>query len=533
MKRSVNTQTVIHAALVTLASLLLYTLTLAPTVLWGDDAELQRLAVLNQPGVSFRTYRLWIAVTHIFTELPFGDPAWRVNFATACYAALTIGLVFTILRVLNCSIVDSWAGSAALAISHTFWLHAVRTEVYSFFLLLMAAALLQLLAWNRNPARWWLLFTGLFVVGVSFHAHLLIVTLLPALMVLIAGTRPRSPAVVYVLALAAVTAGYLLLGPAGESTTVLSSVGSVIAGLLSLGARDLALWVGFLGYQFMLLAPLGIVGLFYHWKVERLLFWVLLLAFGGNVLFVLSFHVIDQYVFYLPSYLVFALWIGVGLQSARTHIPHRPKRLSTAVVVALLFAVVVYRLVPQALNQLRFSPVSVRTLPYRDNNLFFLYPPKNGYDGARQFGVAVMEILPLDAALLVDHLPQQTLLYLQAVESIRSDIIMTSTDVSSGQLNWLLEQSESRPVFLADDESYYDMVHIADWFDIIPFGLIYRLERKTQPLACSQTMLPCPVHAIIASGFAGAGETWVQYAAINCSLHRARSGCTLAQGKFR
>jgi hypothetical protein len=134
---------------------------------------------------------------------------------------------------------------------------------------------------------------------------------------------------------------------------------------------------------------------------------------------------------------------------------------------------------------LNINLLSVRTVPFRDNNLFFLYPPKNGYYGARDFGETVMKILPDNAAILADWLPQQTLLYFQEVELRRKDIIIGGTYVQEGQLAWLVRQSQTHSVFIADNDYHYDIEAIIKIFDIKPYGPIFLLEKKSKTNECT------------------------------------------------
>lgn len=472
-------KTIFYAILVTLFTLMLYLLTLAPTVLWGDDAELQRLAILRDSGSGVRSYWLWGSIAHLFTKLPFGDLAWRVNLSSAVFAALTIGVLFVIaFKIFRYPVGIAGATSIVLAISHTFWLHAVRAEVYTLFAFLLMGIIAFLLAWHKNPSRWPLLTVSLLLIGVTLWAHLLIITLIPAVLALVIGAKKTDAKRIYLIAFVSLVLGLLPYWIANQSGESRVNLASILSGFFEIGARDLALWLGFLGYQFLLFTPLGVLGLMNLWQTNRVLLIVLATAFLGNVIFALSFHVPDQYVFYLPSYLIFVLWIGMGLASVYKRFAAKHQRLLvTLFAIAVLSQIGIYRVTPIVLNQLDLNPLSVRTLPHRDNNLFFLYPPKNGYYGARLFGETVMDSLPNNAAVLADWLPLQTLTYFQEVENMRRDVLLADTYVPQGQITWLLEQSQTRPVFMADDESYYDIQEIAQKFEIKPFGPIFILDR--------------------------------------------------------
>jgi hypothetical protein len=452
----------------------LYTATLAPTLLWGDDAELQRLAYTGGTPAGGRSYPLWLAVAHLFTYVPFGDLAWRANLVSAVFAAIAVAGLFVAARLLTGSIAAAALSALALALSHTFWLHAVRAEVYTLYLALFSAVIALLLHWRRRHAAPSLV-AAFLVAGLAPLAHPLAVTALPGLAYFVWWTtksnRRRLAAALTAYAGGAVTA--LLWSGA------LATGAAALPGVAGLGPRDLVLWIGFLAYQYLLALPLGVFGFVHLWRQDRVTGVFLSLLFAGNVCFALLFRVPDQFVFYLPSYLVFALWIAVGA-SAWWH-GRRRWLAPTATAVLLVTPILAYRTLPVALNTLGVNPLSVRDLPNRDANTFFLFPPKTGYRGAREFGQAVLRDLPPDAAVLADWLPLQTLRYLQDVEGLRRDVLLREIYVGrSEQAPWLLEQSRSRPVFLAATDRYYDLAEIESHFRIVPFGMIYHLEPRAR-----------------------------------------------------
>src|ERR1035437_7298331 len=83
------------------ASLLLYLVTLAPTVTFEDSGELiaaaYTLGVPHEPG-----YPLWTMIAHLFTWLPVGDVAYRVNLMSAVCSSLAAALIaWTTLLVID------------------------------------------------------------------------------------------------------------------------------------------------------------------------------------------------------------------------------------------------------------------------------------------------------------------------------------------------------------------------------------------------------------------------------------------------
>ena len=87
-RKNIFWQTVTFVSIITICTFLIYIITLAPTVLWGDDAELQRLAISNGSDSGFRNYWIWSLIAHEFTKLPIGDIAWKVNLFARCLLLL-------------------------------------------------------------------------------------------------------------------------------------------------------------------------------------------------------------------------------------------------------------------------------------------------------------------------------------------------------------------------------------------------------------------------------------------------------------
>ena len=72
-----------------IASFVLYIRTLAPSLLFGDSAEFQTIAYTL--GMGHPTgYPIYILLAKLFTIIPVGDVAYRVNLFSAFCAALTV-----------------------------------------------------------------------------------------------------------------------------------------------------------------------------------------------------------------------------------------------------------------------------------------------------------------------------------------------------------------------------------------------------------------------------------------------------------
>ncbi|MGH3148422.1 MAG: glycosyltransferase family 117 protein [Rubrobacter sp.] len=162
----------------------LYGGTIAPTILpYGtpdtlDSPMLQaEVAVL---GIGHPTgYPTYMMLTHLFTYLPFGDPAYRATLASAVYGVAAVLVVYLAGQRLCGRAVAAAAGALAFGLSDAFWDQAVIPEVYTLEAFLVALVILLLLVW-RDTRRDRYLLLAAFLIGLSLTHHLTSVLLVPA-----------------------------------------------------------------------------------------------------------------------------------------------------------------------------------------------------------------------------------------------------------------------------------------------------------------------------------------------------------------
>ncbi len=465
------------AVLTCALALALYLTTLSPTVLWGDDAELQRRAVLLEWNPGPRDHPLYILWAHLFTLLPVEDAAFRVNLCSAVGGAVGVALAYVLLRRLDASVLTAGLGAGALAVSHAYWMHSVRAEVYTTFLCLFAGFLLAGVRWleESRPAA---LGLAAFLLGLGAAVHPLALTALPALAVLWLHAPGRRPAVMGAAGLLAGLGATLALhrlggAGAGWGAHLTATLAGMMGAVPGLPVRAL-LAAGFALYQFPLSLPAAWLG----WRAlrweRRPAAWFLALAWVGDVIFALLFPAPDGYVFFLPAYFITALCIGSGMERLLRRWKH-PVRLAAG---ALLAPVLLYLLLPLSLNALGWNPLGLRQLPYRDGNWFHLWPAKTAYWGPRQYGEEVLASLPADAVVLADHTLRQNLLYFQQVEGRRPDVLVV--EIYSGQdrqVPFIAGILGRRPVFLAALDRYLD-AEVTQLYCVRPAGLLYQVTPR-------------------------------------------------------
>ena len=159
-------------------SFAVYLRTLCPTVYVGDSGELTAaaytLGIAHPPG-----YPLFCLLGKLFTFLPFGNVAYRVNLLSACFASLTVGLVFLILlRLLQKNeglsrgerVFAAFTGALSFGFLRDFWFEALSAEVYTLNTFFFALLLYLLLRWQEERKEE-IFFLSLFLFGVGLGNH--------------------------------------------------------------------------------------------------------------------------------------------------------------------------------------------------------------------------------------------------------------------------------------------------------------------------------------------------------------------------
>ena len=137
-------------------------------------------------GVGHPTgYPTYTMLTHLFTYLPVGDVAYRVNLASAAYGVAAVAAIYAAGLLLSRRVVAAAAGALAFGFSEAFWSQAVIAEVYTLNALFVALVLLSLLLWRERREDRILLAAG-FLAGLSLTHHLSSGLLVPAGLVFVA-----------------------------------------------------------------------------------------------------------------------------------------------------------------------------------------------------------------------------------------------------------------------------------------------------------------------------------------------------------
>ncbi|CAN5713852.1 hypothetical protein BH24ACT21_BH24ACT21_06720 [soil metagenome] len=327
---------------VALGAFVLYLVTLAPTVLSRvaedglyDAGLFQIRAYLL--SISHPTgYPSYLLLAKLFTYLPVGDVAYRVNLASAVFGAAAVFFVFVVARQITGRILPSAAAATLLAVSQTFWEQSVIAEVYTLHALFVALAISILLLWRKTRQDRHLLLWA-FVVGLAMTNHmtsglLLLVGLLFVRLTergKLSDRRLRLKAAglfalgltpyLYLPIRALVDPPFAAYDP-DTPLKFLAFVSGVPFGqhMLAFGPGELAgrleMYRVYLSQQFhwffVVIAVVGLMSLFHR---DRPVFTLLGLLYAGWLLYALEYNIDDIWVYFVPTYLTICVLVAPGV----------------------------------------------------------------------------------------------------------------------------------------------------------------------------------------------------------------------------
>ena len=263
---STNGVNKIVAGLVFLFSLIIYFLTVAPTVSFWDCGEFiacsYKLAVPHPPGAP-----LYLLVGRIFTFIPsflIENIALRVNIISSISSAFTVLFLYLVTVYLirefmksdqgflrYVPFIGAAIGSLTFAFTHSFWWNAVEAEVYAPSMLFTGLVVWLIFRWSERSdqignEKYILLIA--YLMGLAIGVHLLNVLTIPMVLMVIYYKRfeinPTS---------------FAILGLVGIALTLL-----VYPGVVKLIPK-IAEWVGFLG----LITVIILIFLIFVWAARN------------------------------------------------------------------------------------------------------------------------------------------------------------------------------------------------------------------------------------------------------------------------
>jgi hypothetical protein len=309
-----------------------YFVTLGRSVGQADTFEFQVTAPVL--GVAHPTgYPLYVLIGKLFSLIPLGSMAMRVNLTSALAAALSAGLVTLILgRGLGAAGLVAALGGLAFAFSPALWSQAVVAEVYALNAAFVAALLWVGLGLLRGENHLRTLALGGLLLGLSLTHHLTTVLLLPALALAVILARPHVGWRGWALAGGLLLAGLLVYAyiplrwPALHNGRAMSAAEFIawVTGRRYGGALQLRAWLSdperwrivarlILDQYGWPGAALGLAGLIAlaarNWRAAA----VTAVAYAGYAFYGLNYIVPDIGVFLIPMHLIQAIWMAYAV----------------------------------------------------------------------------------------------------------------------------------------------------------------------------------------------------------------------------
>jgi len=444
---------------VLLIAAVLYVATCAPGALWQDSGMYQYRILHNDIegnlglALSHPLYHIiGIGVKYI----RLGEFAYRINLISAVAAAFTIANLFLLLRIWLGRILPAVIAAATLALSHTFWRHAVIAETYTLYTALLLTELLMLLQYFKTRRMVFLYLLGL-LNGLAVANHMFAVIALVCYLVfcIVLLTRKQIKLrhfriIVLLWIIGAAPYGYLIGKNIIQSGSFTATMASALFGKnwqgnvlnVSLSAGLIKENLIFFAYNFptpnVIFFFAGLYGLT---KVPRGHGFAKVLAALLILFFVFAFRytVPDRYAFFIPFYCLVSVMIGLGVNLLIAQ--YNSKILCLVILILSLLPIPTYIVAPAVAQKQKFNLTTRADVPRRNDYVWFLQPWKAGYSGAEKFADEVFEKLGPDAVVYADNTMVYPLLYMQEVKGKRADVKIISEYASSEGLPLLSEKS--------------------------------------------------------------------------------------------
>ena len=489
-----------------LAAGILYAVTMAPGLLWGDSGHAQLHTALDGwlvEGQIARSHVLYYWICRMLTRVSEISPARAATVVSLIGGAVTVANVAVLCSATTQVRLAVFCATALLALAHTFWRLSVAAEVVTLSTALISAELLCVAQLLRTRDPRWAYAAGLANgLGVSNHNFALLMWPVYGAILLRERTNLRPmPCGTALKTVAALLLGLTpVLALCIADLRAFGSLSHTLASFLfgdfgrqvfniadspRLMVRGAASVVLNFPTPLVLLAVPGAYALVR--RGPRPLTWLLLGGLAMFGLFGMRYDVPDQFTFMVPAFIFIPVLVCLGIDHLIQN-PGRPGRAPRALlIVVAVMSPAVYAAAPKLLQQF---PATARFLPdkherYRDRFTWFIQPWLTGYDGAERFARDVFDALPPDALLVVDSTLLPPLNYLQAVDNLRRDVRL---DCWAARQPWFAptDRDDVRRDRLARGLVFtttQDLGYFSEWlpendYELRPHGIIYEVRAR-------------------------------------------------------
>lgn len=324
----------------------IYFVNQAKTIYGGDAGDLVSAIVTSgiphPPGYPLYTL-LGVTLNKFLTV---GTAAWKVGFLSSIPAIVTIYFLFDLILYLTKRLSVALISVLVLAFSYPFFLYSTVVEVFSLNNLFTVLLLWCFLHFNReNKSKY--LYLGVFLLGLSFTHHHIILFILPAIVVLAYPKFKKVSARVIFISILLFFAGlipYLYVFAAANSNPAINWMGHAnISNFIKLVTREtygtfragafianqpylrLLDLYGFWNFAYKDFRVAGLLlfinGIFSLFQKERKIFYAMAIGMSSYLffLFYASFPLAGDFIvgtferFVLPLYIFITIFIAYGL----------------------------------------------------------------------------------------------------------------------------------------------------------------------------------------------------------------------------
>ncbi len=490
--------------LVFAAAAVLYLATAQRGPAWQDGGDFQvrmhSLELTHPRGLAL-VHPLLIVLGRLAESVPVGPVCWRFSALSGLAAAVAAANLALLVRWLAPGIrASGWFAAAVFGLAHTVWWLATIAEDHALVTAFLSGELLALAVLVRRP-RWWVVVPLGLLNGLAVSVHNLAFLALPgyglAVVILAARRRLAWWALPMFVACWCAGASLWIALVVGEAMRV-GPVAALESGLFGAYGRKaipgslrvVPLGLAYVLYNFPSLAlPVAAVGLFrLRRRVGALLAAVLTYLLLVHFVFAIRYDVPDQFMFFMPFYLLVGLLAGLGL----TALAEERRWLPLVAFATLALGPVAYRVFPEAAKATGLPlPGRRRTLPFRDHARYWLTPWKHNEESAGQFARAALNQLrdaPQPALLYADSTTYPPLWWVQRVEGLGAKARLVGHDdpllgvlKSDPESFWRPVREQGGSVWVVSNVPGYCPKELLEHADAEPTGVLYRVRLPRQP----------------------------------------------------
>jgi len=419
----------------------LYLRTLAPSALGGDAGELQFvpyiLSLTHPTGYPLHTLvgKLWVTI------VPIGSVAYRMNLFSALVGTMAVGLIYSAILLSTGSKLSAFFSALLLGVSEVFWDQAITADKYILNAFFVAVVVLTLVKWSKTPSKQNLNLCAL-CYGISLTHHRSMVVFFPFLVGYWFWRDPRVlgqwRSLLRVAALILFPLILYLWLPIGASrelppdmwhpTSLQGWIDYVLdRGYLKDVRPDIDIWQKMTFYGKTLVAQftlygtmLGLIGIIRQIRTRNYLWVFLVPTFVALAVLSAGYQEPRQWIFFLPSFVLFTLWIGEGLawlSSVAGVFAIQSKLLVRGIASIILVSAVVLVAIPFLRNYPTF-----REMHLDGGSLDILRQDlKRGYL-AQRFVKNGLPFVEPNSIIVADWEQATPLWYFQHVEMLRPDV---------------------------------------------------------------------------------------------------------------